>query len=82
MSTLQSFLPRLPQSSPLPERQADLQAAHGLVTFHSLACTSELLEIRCRFVQVPNIVVRPPKERMEDSATFQRLGMRPRLSEV
>jgi len=56
----QSFLPRLPQSSPLPERRADLQAAHGLV---------------------PNIVVRPPKERMEDSATFQRLGMRPRLSE-
>jgi len=56
----QSFLPRIPQSSPLPERQPDLQAAHGLV---------------------PNIVVRPPKERMEDSATFQRLGMHPRLSE-
>jgi len=59
----QSFLPRMPQSSPLPGRQPDLQAAHGLV---------------------PSIVVRPPKERMEDSATFQRLGMHPppsRLSE-
>ena len=32
----QSFVPRMPQSSPLPGRQPDLQAAHGLVSNKSL----------------------------------------------
>ena len=74
---LQSLLHRI--SSPFPRRQPEIQVAGGVVSNQKIKKSIYMLK------QVPNIVVRPPKEKMEDSATFQRLGMRPqpsRLSEV